>query len=315
MNYYDEELQELLQQTMREKRLKAKAVDLIMQQQELEERAEELKKIMEKEQEDVDHLEGKSLAAFFYRISGRMDEKMSKEKEEAYSAAVKYKAAVRELENVKKDLAWCQDELKPLSGCQQRYRQALAEKLHRIKSIGGAASIEILELEEKLSGLEKQKKEIREAIDAGNQALDMTERVLKELGSAEDWGTFDVFGGGLLSDLQKHSHLDSAQEMIEDLQERLRRFRTELSDVNMENRAELQVNIQGFLRFADYFFDNIFTDWTVLNRISESKRQVLETRTEILQILEYLRANQNAAEKQQEDTDEKLAQAVIRAKI
>ena len=315
MNYYDEELQELLQQTMREKRLKAKAVDLIMQQQELEERTEELKKIMEKEQEDVDRLEGKSLAAFFYRISGRMDEKMSKEKEEAYSAAVKYEAAVKELENVKKDLAWCQDELKPLSGCQQRYRQALAEKLHRIKSTGGAASIEILELEEKLSGLEKQKKEIREAIDAGNQALDMTERVLKELGSAEDWGTFDVFGGGLLSDLQKHSHLDSAQEMIEDLQERLRRFRTELSDVNMENRAELQVNIQGFLRFADYFFDNIFTDWTVLNRISESKRQVLETRTEILQILEYLRANQNAAEKQQEDTDEKLAQAVIRAKI
>ena len=315
MNYYDEELQELLQQTMREKRLRAKAVDLIMQQQELEERTEELKKIMEKEQEDVDRLEGKSLAAFFYRISGRMDEKMSKEKEEAYSAAVKYEAAVKELENVKKDLAWCQDELKPLSGCQQRYRQALAEKLHRIKSTGGAASIEILELEEKLSGLEKQKKEIREAIDAGNQALDMTERVLKELGSAEDWGTFDVFGGGLLSDLQKHSHLDSAQEMIEDLQERLRRFRTELSDVNMENRAELQVNIQGFLRFADYFFDNIFTDWTVLNRISESKRQVLETRTEILQILEYLRANQNAAEKQQEDTDEKLAQAVIRAKI
>ena len=27
MNYYDEELQELLQQTMREKRLRAKAVD------------------------------------------------------------------------------------------------------------------------------------------------------------------------------------------------------------------------------------------------------------------------------------------------
>lgn len=52
MNYYDEELQELLQQTMREKRLRAKAV-------------------------------------FFYRLSGKMEEKMSKEKEEAYSAAVK----------------------------------------------------------------------------------------------------------------------------------------------------------------------------------------------------------------------------------
>lgn len=314
MNYYDKELQELLQQTMREKRLKAKAVDLIMQQQELEEQTEELKKIMEKEQEDVNRLEGKSLAAFFYRISGRMDQKMSKEKEEAYKAAVKYEAAVKELENAGKDLAWCQEELKGLSGCQQRYRQALEDKIYRIKNTGGAAYIEILELEEKIAYLEKQKTEIQEAMEAGNQALDITERVLKELKSAEDWGTFDVFGGGLLSDLQKHSHLDSAQEMIECLQEKLRRFRTELADVNMENRAEFQVNIQGFLRFADYFFDNIFTDWTVLNRISESKKQVLETKTEILQLLESLKEIRNRAAQQKEETEEKLAQAAIRAK-
>lgn len=314
MNYYDEELQELLQQTMREKRLRAKAVDLIMQQQELEERTEELKKIMEKEQEDVDRLEGKSLAAFFYRIAGRMDEKMSKEKEEAYSAAVKYDAAVKELENAQKDLAWCQSELKRLSGCQQRYQQTLEQKIYRIKSTGGAASIEILELEERISRLEKQNKEIQEAMEAGNQALDITERVLKELGNAESWGTFDVFGGGLLSDLQKHSHLDRAQGMIEDLQEKLRRFRTELADVAMENKAEFQVNIQGFLRFADYFFDNIFTDWTVLNRINESKKQVFETKTEILQLLESLKGIQNRAAKQKEETKEKLAQAAIRIK-
>lgn len=315
MNYYDEELQELLQQTMREKRLKAKTVDLIMQQQELEEQTEELKKSIEKEQEDVDRLEGKSLAAFFYRLSGKMDEKMSKEKEEVYRAAVKYEAAVKELENARKDLAWCQEELKGLSGCQQRYLQALEDKIYRIKNTGGAAYIEILELEEKIAYLEKQRKEIQEAMEVGNQALDITERVLKELKSAEDWGTFDVFGGGLLSDLQKHSHLDSAQEMIEYLQEKLRRFRTELADVNMENRAEFQVNIQGFLRFADYFFDNIFTDWTVLNRISESKKQVLETKTEILQLLEFLKETKTRVTKQKEEIEEKLAQAAIKARV
>ena len=151
-------------------------------------------------------------------------------------------------------------------------------------------------------------------MEAGNQALDITERVLKELGNAESWGTFDVFGGGLLSDLQKHSHLDRAQGMIEDLQEKLRRFRTELADVAMENKAEFQVNIQGFLRFADYFFDNIFTDWTVLNRINESKKQVFETKTEILQLLESLKGIQNRAAKQKEETKEKLAQAAIRIK-
>ena len=208
-----------------------------------------------------------------------------------------------------------QDELKRLSGCQQRYQQALEQKIYRIKSTGGAASIEILELEERISRLEKQNKEIQEAMEAGNQALDITERVLKELGNAERWGTFDVFGGGLFSDLQKYSHLDSAQGMIEDLQEKLRRFRTELADVDMENRANLQVNIQGFLRFADYFFDNIFTDWTVLNRINESKKQVLETKTKILHLLEFLKETQRRGAQQKEETEEKLAQAAIKARV
>ena len=104
--------------------------------------------------------------------------------------------------------------------------------------------------------------------------------------------------------------------MIEDLQEKLRRFRTELADVDMENRANLQVNIQGFLRFADYFFDNIFTDWTVLNRINESKKQVLETKTKILQLLEFLKETQrrgSAAEGRRQKKN--WRQAAIKARV
>ena len=58
-----------------------------------------------------------------------------------------------------------------------------------------------------------------------------------------------------------------------------------------------------------------FTDWTVLNRINESKKQVFETKTEILQILESLKGIQNRAVQQKEETKEKLAQAAIRTKV
>ena len=54
MNYYDEELQRLQQEMMEKERADAKLADLYIQQNELEKKAADLKKIMEDEQEDVD---------------------------------------------------------------------------------------------------------------------------------------------------------------------------------------------------------------------------------------------------------------------
>ena len=44
--------------------------------------------------------------------------------------------------------------------------------------------------------------------------------ILDELGDAEGWATFDLFGGGLISDLAGHGHLDSAQHNVALLQSR-----------------------------------------------------------------------------------------------
>ena len=71
MNYYDEELQRLQQEMMEKERADAKLADLYIQQNELEKKAADLKKIMEDEQEDVDRLNRKSLTAFLYRASGK----------------------------------------------------------------------------------------------------------------------------------------------------------------------------------------------------------------------------------------------------
>ena len=44
-------------------------------------------------------------------------------------------------------------------------------------------------------------------------------------------------GGGLMADLAKYEELDDAQEQIEQLQVELRRFKTELSDVEITARC------------------------------------------------------------------------------
>lgn len=294
MNYYDQQLKELLAECARKKKLEATAAELRHQRDTYTARAEELKQTMQEEQADVDRLEGRSLAAFFYNVVGKMDEKLSKERQEAYAARVQYDTAVRELAGVEEDLGRCQTELDTLGDCETRYAALLREKTEAVKAAGGAVAEQILGLEERSAYLESQERELQEASAAGQNALATTDQILESLNSAENWGTWDLVGGGLIADLAKHSRLDEAQASVEYLQSQLRSFRTELADVTIS--ADFQVNIDGFLRVADYVFDGIFADWAVLDRINQAQVQVENTRAQICAVLDYLRQMTNQAE-------------------
>lgn len=286
MNYYDEQLHLLQTQCSRKKKLEAALAELNQQHTALTQQVQELAQVMEEEQADVDRLEGRSLSAFFYDLVGKKEEKLTKEQREAYAARVRHDAAARELAGVETDLQRCRSELASLQGCEDRYQSLLAEKTQAVKQLGGALSEKILGLEDRISYLESQKKELQEAISAGYSARSTADQVLSSLDSAESWGTWDMFGGGLIADMAKHSRLDEAQATVEQLQSQLRVFKTELADVTIH--TDLQVNIEGFLRFADYFFDGIFVDWAVLDRIHQSQDQVQKTRDQINNVLHHL---------------------------
>lgn len=311
MTYYDEKLKALQEKISRSRQLSSMLKELRGQRDTIAARVRELEAIKVDEQADVDRLEGRSLASFFYNVIGKMDERLNKEREEAYAARVKYDAAARELEAIDGDIQRCESELSGLRGCEREYEATLREKANAVKSEGGARAEEILKLEERHAYLESQKKELREAISAGNSARSTAESVLSSLDSAEGWGTWDLLGGGLLADMAKHSHLDEAQGAIERLQSQLRRFKTELADVTIH--ADMQVNVDGFLRFADYFFDGLFADWAVMDKISQSQSQVQSTKNQIDSVLSRLNAMMSAAEREQAQTKSKLDALVLEA--
>lgn len=268
MRHFDEELKELQIQAATKNRL------------------EELSMQKDKEKLDVDRLERRSLANYFYQVVGKLDEKLTKEKQEAYEAAVKYDAAYSELQAVETDLCAKELEYGRVRRSNERYQEVLKEKQEAVKQSGILEASEILRLEAQITSLDVQIKELEEAVSAGKRAEQIADGILKSLSSAEGWGTWDLLGGGIIADAVKHSHLDEAQSQVERLQEALRRFKTELADV--EIIADMQVNIDGFLRFADYFFDGLFADWSVMNRISEAQEQVNKVKSQIGAVLSKL---------------------------
>lgn len=295
MKRWNEQLQMLQEQIVRQHQLQSRKRELKKQLEALAERERELQAQCAAEQADVDRLNGRSLAAWFYAVTGQKAEKLEKEQREAYEAAVRHDAVERELKSVTQDLCSTDMELRELAGCEQRYRDVAAQKKEAIRQAGGVSAERIDQLEAMLLQCEQMRRELREAVQAGNAAVTTAERILSELDTAEGWGTWDLLGGGLVSDLVKHDHLDSAQSLVEDLQVRLRKFRTELTDVSVQ--ADLQVNIDGFLRFADFFFDDIFSSWAVLDHIGRSKAQVEQVRDQVQGILRKLKTMQDETER------------------
>ena len=96
-------------------------------------------------------------------------------------------------------------------------------------------------------------KERNEAIDAGERALLSLRAARGELQSAGNWGLLDLFGGGMISGLVKHSKMGNAQKYMEEAKYNLQSFSRELQDVNMTHN--LNLNVGDFLSFADFFFD------------------------------------------------------------
>lgn len=306
-----DDLKALWEQVAEKKVADTKYQELQAQRKSVSWRVRQLEKEKESEQADVDRLERGSLAAFFYQMVGRMDEKMDKEQQEAYAARVRYDAAARELASIDADLARLEARLKGLSGCEQRYQDALMERFREIKATNSPAAQELMESESRVVDLKLRRREIREAIQAGKKALKRTEAVLESLDSARGWSTMDLIGGGVWSDLAKYDHLDEAQEQVEQLQVDLRRFKTELADV--EINADIQVTVEGFLRFADFFFDNLFTDWEVRDHIDQSIEQVKDTRRQIQRVLDKLERMEGSIKAQLEDETEKQEQIALHA--
>ena len=111
-------------------------------------------------------------------------------------------------------------------------------------------------------------REIREAIQAGEAALRSLERAKEKMGSAKNWGIFDMMGGGLFSSMFKHSKIDRASADIEEAKRQLAVFKRELEDVSISE--DFSVGIGDGLRFIDTFLDNVFADVVVQSRINSA---------------------------------------------
>ena len=282
----NKQLEEAQQGVFRLHKIDSMLKGLKDEQLSLERKVSELKATLDKEELDVKKLEGNSLAGVFYFVLGRLEERLENEKKEALGAKLKYDQAVRDLEDVKHEISKLCSERMNYMDCERKYESLYAAKRDMLIKSDPDRAQKLLDLTEQLNKSKNALKEIREAISAGRSVLSSLEKAMGSLDSAEGWGVWDMLGGGLISDLAKHSHIDDAKYEAEQAQILLRRFRSELADIKIGD--DIHIETGGFAKFADFFFDGLIADWFMQSKIKNSQESVSQAESQVQSVLSKL---------------------------
>lgn len=233
----------------------------------------------EKEYQDVLNLETISTSSLFYTILGNKEEQLKKEKQEALKAKLKYDQCKHDVEYLVDETKKIVDELAEIEVCESEYEDLINKKMEIISTEDEGTNAQLKKLIKKKENVHANIKEVDEAIKAGEDALETVEKTIKALSDAENWGVWDMVGGGLFSTIVKHNHIDTARKYAEETQRQLDKFKREIADINMVTNFEICVGT--FETFADYFFDGLIYDWIVQSEIGKSLDSVKNTKNQI----------------------------------
>lgn len=145
-------------------------------------------------------------------------------------------------------------------------------------------------MEKKMEKGTEMRREVLEAVRAGEQALASLHDVESKLESAGGWGLFDMLGGGFVSGMMKRSRLEDAQSLMRAAQRDLKTFERELKDITID--LDLGIDIDDFLGFADLFMDGVVADYLIQRRIKQAQKQTKDAIRLVESLLTALRRAQ-----------------------
>ena len=163
-------------------------------------------------------------------------------------------------------------------------------KVSELKIIADEKNIDIkgLKKDEIIHLLTKEEeKELKEAIMAGEKALNSLEEARNSFRSASNWGIFDMLGGSTLISLGKHSKIKDGQYKLDKAKDDLYAFEKELKDV--EYNISINIDIDNMTYMFDVFFDNFFADFMVQNKINDVIERIDEVIRDVKEVLKVLK--------------------------
>ncbi|MBE6348596.1 MAG: hypothetical protein E7064_06610 [Spirochaetaceae bacterium] len=125
-------------------------------------------------------------------------------------------------------------------------------------------------------------KEINDVQKIIDEILSLIDEAETKFNKARNWGFFDILGGGFITDLFKHSNLDSASDIMNKINYLLKDLQRELNEV--VTPTDFSMNTNTFASFADFIFDGVLADAYMQSKIMSSLKELKNLRSTLLNL-------------------------------
>jgi len=262
------------------------------------------------ELEDIEKLEKMSITSMFYKVLGSQDEQLEKERQEYLNVSLKHKELKKDIEILEYEHKIISSKVQEIGGLEASLEELKKVRLQEIMRTDDKYRTKITGIYSELDSIRAEIEELRQAQVAGDNCLRAIDAVIKHLKDAEHWGNWDMMNKrSTYYSQMKHNAIDRATNAAQQVKHRLKTFDRELIDVNIE-QTQLNINLDGFGRFMDIFFDNLISDWVIQRKIKNALNNVQstfdKTRRYVLVIEKEMSKLQGSMEVLQNDLDRVL---------
>lgn len=169
------------------KRIDPILAELYAKRDGLEAELNALRAALQKEQTDVEKIEGVTLSSVFYTVIGQKDRKLEKEKSEAAAAEEAFSASQSELSELNGEIKKYEHELRTVRGCDLRYGRLLPQIIDEIKKADTPECKEVIDTFNKLTRIEDKVAKLEEALELSCEALQTAINAQKLITEADNY--------------------------------------------------------------------------------------------------------------------------------
>lgn len=247
---------------------------------------EQMNIALSKELRDLEKLEGLSTKAIFHKILGNKEQQLDKERQEYLELSMKY-------EDLQKSIKILEYEENLLSA-KVEGRTDLESKLESLKRLRETEIIQsepllrdsLLNISNDLESSYQLKKELEEAIEAGNICANLIIQVIGHLEKVRNWGSFRKSGRSGMQRMMNRDSIDRARNLSYQVKHHLQLFDRELRDIGQ--RLNFDFDTLPFSDFTDFFFNNIITDWILQQKLASALTSINKTLQQVKIIIANL---------------------------
>ena len=248
-----------------------------------------LLKKYENESYDVRKMQTEGFSSFILKTIGKYEGRLEKEKQEEIQAKINYDRALADLDEIKQEKQALEVRLSSLHSLALKYESELKKRRNQIQQrLSESKGQQYQKYENEIKDTISQITEVEEALHAANNVKLTAQSAVESLRSAESWSTAEIWlGGGIITHAYKYSHIDKAEDCFNRLSSQIETLRTELEDVRELFVSDF-THISSTQRAIDFWFDNIFTNWSVRSKVRENIDRVRLLQEQIYEIEEKL---------------------------